>query len=359
VSSKQSAGQGKSLNAWLDELVATRGTSTQAIAAFRAAGPNAIPFLTNVLTRASPLRDKAVRLKSNLKSGTLFKILPTWYYQGWPQRQYAALALGEIGPTASNSVPALINAINQTEIFETDRSKNQGNGTQFSPYARAEAIRALGKINPSSPQVLSASVAALTQRAPAGTSHLRSAAADVLSGIGPESKEFIPKLIANLKYWDKSHYRGNSIAAVYSVGALAPGYGESVPQLIQVLEGSDPQGRTAAAYDLGTLEHNTTAAKAALPALLNALNDPVPEVRLGAAEAITNINPTEKTVPALIELLRATDWTVRIRAVEELRRLGPSARDALRGLQERRNDEARAVRVWPDEAIKTIQATSH
>jgi hypothetical protein len=213
----------------------------------------------------------------------------------------------------------------------------------------------LGKINPRSPQVISILVGALTQRSPAGPSIVRSAAEQVLSQLGPEPTEFFPKLIANLKHWDKSHYRGSNIAAVYSVGALAPGYGESVPQLIQVLEGPDQQSRIAAAYDLGTLEHNKASAKFALPALLNALNDPVTDVKLGAAEAITNIDPTERTVPTLIELLRATDWTVRIRAVEELRRLGRSARDALPALQDTRNDQSPAVRVWAEEAIKTIQ----
>src|SRR5262249_10605567 len=80
VRPKQIVYQGKTLNAWLDELVATKGNSTQAITAFRATGPKAIPFLTNVLTSASPLRDGAVRIKSSLNSPTLYRTLPSWRY---------------------------------------------------------------------------------------------------------------------------------------------------------------------------------------------------------------------------------------------------------------------------------------
>jgi HEAT repeat protein len=165
-------------------------------------------------------------------------------------------------------------------------------------------------------------------------------------------------LIQNLKYRDKSQYRGPAMAAVYSVGAFAPGEGETVPKLIPVLKGLDAQGRAAAAYDLGTLrKEEASAAKIAVPDLIELLDDNVPEVRLCAVEAIANIDSEQASmcIPALIELLKDTSWKIRIRAVEELRKLGPRANTAIPALKERLMDEAPVVRVWSDEAIKTIE----
>src|SRR5439155_4321682 len=100
-------------------------------------------------------------MKSGLNSARLYKLMPSWNYDRWGEREYAALALSEIGPAASNSVPPLITSIDKTEVYETDKSKGATSGATFSSQARAEAVRALGKIAPDSTEVVGALTTAL------------------------------------------------------------------------------------------------------------------------------------------------------------------------------------------------------
>src|SRR5712671_381941 len=48
----------------LDQLIASRGSSTEALTAFRVAGPQAVPFLIHKLTNSWAARDKYVKRKS-------------------------------------------------------------------------------------------------------------------------------------------------------------------------------------------------------------------------------------------------------------------------------------------------------
>ena len=59
-------------------------------------------------------------------------------------------------------------------------------------------------------------------------------------------------------------------------------------------------------------------------------------------------------LPALIKLLGERDYTLRLRAIDLLRQLGPEAADAIPALSGRSDDDARVVRVWTGEALKRI-----
>src|SRR6185369_2792295 len=113
---------------------------------------------------------------------------------------------GEIGPSASNAVPALVTTLDMTELHETDKSTGASNGKSFSPFARAQAIRSLAKIAPDSPLVVSALIDALKQKyvwvptsgSATGSSRATSVAnyaADALAGLGPEFKDQIPAMV--------------------------------------------------------------------------------------------------------------------------------------------------------------------
>jgi HEAT repeat protein len=352
----------------LNQLVASRGASSDALATFRTAGPQAVPFLINKLTNSTPARRRYVVRKSSINSSWLYRILPAWNFDGWSEREYAALALGEIGPVASNAVPALIDAIARTEIHETDLSKGASNGRTSSSAARVEAIRALGKINPQSPEVIAALVEAVRQqnmfmrRVTAGgvtrsdPVSVREAAAEVLAGLGPQSVQVIPRLIENLEFQDKTMFRG--LSAVYPIGAIAPGYAQTVPPLMKALKDPSSQIRASAAYDLGTLRpKDLAAAKQALPDLIELLQDSVAEVKLRAAEAVLKIDLEHGpvAVPALIELTEDPDYTVRLRAVDGLRRVGSTARSAIPNLRKRSNDDAQVVRIWSAKVLKELE----
>lgn len=75
---------------------------------------------------------------------------------------------------------------------------------------------------------------------------------------------------------------------------------------------------------LGRMRHE------AVPALIEALNDPSPIVRGRAIRIIARIGPdAAEAVPALIERLRDDDETVRIAAARALGQIGPGAKAAI------------------------------
>jgi len=85
-----------------------------------------------------------------------------------------------------------------------------------------EAIRALGKINPQSPEVVLALVEAIRQEnillrtvtvngvTTKSAVTVRGSATEILSALGPESVQVIPKLIENLEFQNKRVDRGVS-----------------------------------------------------------------------------------------------------------------------------------------------------
>ena len=102
-----------------------------------------------------------------------------------------------------------------------------------------------------------------------------------------------------------------------------------------------------------------SAAKAAIPALLETLQDQDEIVRITAAEAIVKIDRTQSsnTVPTLVELLQEQNFTVRLRSVDLLRQMGAEAALALPALEKATQDEASIVRVWAAEAIEQVRQT--
>ncbi|GEM_PF-2270064 len=361
---------GKRLSVWLEIFATSYYHPSRAIddlpryaGLFRKAGPPGIVFLEHKLTEKSELETKYVRLKSK-SPGWLFKVLPTVRLDDWRQKECAALILGEIGPPASNAVPALVGQLNFTEVRETDKSKGESNGTSYSPLARAHAIRALARIAPDSPVVVAALIDALKQKyvwvpksisSPSsfGKSSVADYAADALAGLGPEYKDKIPGMIANLKYQDQMQFRGAGMTNVYPVGSSAPGDGESVPRLVTELKNSDPEVRDAAAYDLGAIRQDKEKAEAALPAVTEALNDDDAFVRMRSAETILTIDPIrfKLVLPTLINSLNETNYVIRLRAIELIRQIGPDAKNAMSSLTNSLHDESATVRTWAREAL--------
>jgi HEAT repeat protein len=72
---------------------------------------------------------------------------------------------------------------------------------------------------------------------------------------------------------------------------------------------------------------------AAVPALLEALHSPDPEVRAKAANVLGRMGPDARdSVPELIRLLDDPDERVRKTVIRALGRIGPAAQDAVPGL---------------------------
>jgi len=84
----------------------------------------------------------------------------------------------------------------------------------------------------------------------------------------------------------------------------------------------------------------------AVPALLDGLRDPDPQVRVGAARGLGQIGPAARdAVGVLVAALNDSDPRVRFDVAMAIGRIGPTARDAIPGLGRALRDPAPEVRV--------------
>ena len=98
------------------------------------------------------------------------------------------------------------------------------------------------------------------------------------------------------------------VAAIDAIGAIGSPAASAVPELATALRHEDLRVRLAAAKALGAI--GTPAAHSAIPALAQALADPVPGVRMRAAETLAKFGPAaEPAVDALIGMLSPNQST--------------------------------------------------
>lgn len=123
----------------------------------------------------------------------------------------------------------------------------------------------------------------------------------------------------------------------------------AIPALIQALNDSDASVRGAAADALGNI------GQPAIPALNDALVDQDKAVRDGALRALVVIRPLEKAViPLLIAGLQDQDKTVRLSALTMLERIGPEANATVPALVEALKDKNADVRSAASGALGAI-----
>jgi hypothetical protein len=140
-------------------------------------------------------------------------------------RLFSAGALGNIGPRASNAVPALISALNDNDRGPTPASR---------VYARAWAAIALGRIGPAAASAVPALQTLLND--PDGD--LRWKAALAISQIDSNADAVIPVMIRQLP---TSHEKWGMVVTLGRMGPLAK---DAVPALEQELDGADAHLRT-------------------------------------------------------------------------------------------------------------------
>jgi HEAT repeat protein len=229
-------------------------------------------------------------------------------------RCYAAFALGNIGHVGKDAVPALINAL-----------KDQDANVRWS------AAAALGKIGPAAEDAVPALSDALKDQ----NGSVRSSAAAALGTIGPAAKDTV--LALNDAVNDKYTNATGALDAILR--------STSVPELVTFLRGREYAGcrhlRAEAAEALGRIG---PAARAAVPALIDALKDP--------EEPERHRDPEPSDRPAPVE--RAPARTVRDRAAEALGKIGPAAKDAVPALSRALNDPDKAVGTRAAEALGRI-----
>jgi len=202
-----------------------------------------------------------------------------------PIRCAAALTLGRMGPSAKETVPALVKALSDSH-----------------PHVADAAASALKRI--------------------AGTHTAALGPATPVPTLGPMEAVAAMDLLQVLHHEDAA-LRRKAVMAIGETRAIGL---DAIPHLVEVLEDKDEAVRREAARALGRI-----GAAAAVPSLVLALSDgPDDLVRVSAAEALGRIGPRAKVaIPALIAALTHADDAVCEAAASALGRIGRLAAPAL------------------------------
>ena len=243
------------------------------------------------------------------------------------QRRKALAVLAKFGPKAKNAIAPLVHALRDPD-----------------PEVRGLAADALGAIGPNAREAVPTLVLVMKDEK-AGPFFLSKAAMAAGSIGGPENREVIRLLLLHnrLKFGDP----------LIHGGYLAKFPAQSVPHLIAHLKDEDAGVRARAAWVLGTLAQRHDAADPLLPkvgptardigpALVLALDDSRPAVRLAAASALVLVEPrlADKVIPTVLAALRAKQVQA-YSAAELLRPAAKAAVPALIRALDEPNDEIR------------------
>lgn len=180
---------------------------------------------------------------------------------------------------------------------------------------------------------------------------VRSFAAASLAKLCPTAKESLPALEQTLKSEQDS---GIYYVAASALAAIGP---EAVPALTSALTAAVYTKRGPIIRALGELG---SAAKQAVPMLMEVLQDPVLHDYLGvrsqAAESLGKIGPEAgAAVPALIEALKDENSTVRSAAAGALGEIGSDAWDVASALNDALNDDDQWVRKAAGQALAKVE----
>ncbi|MBL8166460.1 MAG: HEAT repeat domain-containing protein [Anaerolineae bacterium] len=176
---------------------------------------------------------------------------------------------------------------------------------------------------------------------------VRSAAVRALGKL--KERDAVPELLVALR-------DGAGFVADFAIAALSEMPGEWVGELmLERIADEDDNVRRAAVMVLGAVGY-----QAALPGLINALNDPVAVVQQFAAEALGKLQDAA-AVPALLQALeRATadgDWALAINTAQALSKIGAAeASPAIIALFRRRWDVVAATNSTPPVRKNAVEA---
>lgn len=179
----------------------------------------------------------------------------------------------------------------------------------------------------------------------------RHAAANALVEIGPAAGIAVPALAESCA----STNAQERAFALYTLGRMALQPDRVVPILVRGLNDGDREVRYQAAFGLSSFAFMGGNAQAAIPALVQSLQDSYLGVRCGAAQALGQIHAeTDRVVPALLQSLKDSDPYVRIHSAAALGRFGTNAKAGLEPLIEMMNDGTNGERDAASNALRQI-----
>ena len=273
-----------------------------------------------------------------------------------PEVQVQALvALGKIGPDAASAIPQIAPLL-QSKLPATQYAAAFALGNIGSPKGAAALKQAtaakdpmlktlsawgLAKISPDDRDAVKNAVEQLVASLKANDQFVRQAAARGLVELKAEPELVRPALIGALTDPDPT-VRGNVVEAISALGAKA------TPDVMKGLK--NPKIRGACATILARIGPD---AKAALPDLIESLNDPAPAVGDNPTPdvlvAIALIGPDKGLVEKCRPFLSSEDEMERRTATYVLGKIGPDARPALAAIRNNLasdDERLRMISLW-------------
>jgi HEAT repeat protein len=300
----------------------------RAIDALKAIGPDAVPALRAVLKRG-PLPPEGTERYNAI----LFLIE----------------ALGECDAGSKDTIADLIEVLKSTPRV--------GGGLGRDEEIREQAARALAK---SGPGAIPGLLAVLRDKeheaahiyARSGVEGLRRWRPAEKGRFPPETKVAVSQLVELLQerptLLHSVHLAHLSWSAPSLLAKLGPDAKAAVPALMDALSSKQSALRLSAVYALGEIGPDAKM----VPALTDLLNDDEAHVRAAAATVLGKIGPEAKAaVPALVTTLKDLDAEVREAAAGALGLIGPEAKSAVTGLVELLKDKEGKVRFAAADAL--------
>ena len=286
--------QGKPTSYWLREVFRAGGNQSDAMQAFRGMGTNAFPFLLDALA-AHDSPPSYMRFRRSLTSlPILGRLLPMPFDRGILRSAASLVVLNmpDIAPRAFLDLLKSTNSEVREAVFSAVSNRlGKGDGDQApvflsilgdsNPRVREKALSALGRIGPGA----SDAATAISNASHDPNLDVRIAAAWAMWQVTHETNVPVPVLHAALS---QSNTRQRHWAACYlqNIEGKNP---ELLSVFLQSLTNSEV-GVRMSAYAL--LQGYGTNAKAAVPALLTALQDrSAPDLRQRAKTALRAIDP--------------------------------------------------------------------
>ncbi len=263
------------------------------VLAQRKVSADRVMTIVDKLKQMEPAIEEALSEKVHEADGTwvlvgkhaeIFELMEALRDEQQAVREWAIRALGTMGKSAREAVPALVDILSGDEISWTRRC----------------VARSLGRIGGTG--AISALIRVFTDQD-------RSVRKDAISAMKQIDQSAIPALVKAL--------RDNDALVRYSAArALGRiGEAEALPALIETLQDKNAPVRNVAARALGDIGHPD-----AVPVLIEALKDEKPTVRAASAAALGAIGDPA-AVTALTEALKREDGWVRREFTRALRNI--------------------------------------
>ncbi|MBI4663870.1 MAG: HEAT repeat domain-containing protein [Verrucomicrobia bacterium] len=329
--------QGKPVRFWFRQYVLSFSPEReQALETMAEIGGNAVPFLARMLNRNESRLTQAYRslwakLRPSVKAWLPAPIEPPRLHTD------AATCLSRLGQSFNTAVAPLIEAAKHSH-----------------PETKLAAVRALRDIGPQTKEV----VAAVAQVAATTDVGIRREAFFALQALSSSTREksvlqpAIPVLMAGLSDQDGTI----RVRAISALKALGPDAKEALPPLQSMLRNlaEDKELAFEAAHALIRIDPSFS--ESVFPFFLRELGE-LKDRRLilPLIHALPSFGSAAKSaVPALIQLLGDAEEQVRTEAIGVLGELGELAKDAVPALTEALADKAAPVRLEAATALRRI-----